>query len=89
MAEHRPVTEAEASELAARGDGATARLLTDWRQLRVALQAVGAGWAVERMIDGTWLWSGPEGSIFTLPDTGPVPSLTGDLVAAMREGSQG
>jgi len=77
------MTEAEAAALPTQDD-LIVRLVADWRCFRTALAALGSGWTVDRMIDGTWMWCSPSGSIHTLPDTGPVPSLTEELLAAMQ-----
>lgn len=83
MQQHRPMTEAEVRRLDT-CDDELERLVADWRSFREALAALGCGWSVDRMVDGSWLWCGPDGTIHTLPDTGPVPSLTEALLEAFR-----
>ncbi len=83
MRQHRPMTEAEAKAFSA-DDEAAGRMVRDWRSYRAALAALGRGWTVDRMIDGTWMWCGPDGSIHTLPDTGPIPHFSEALLAAFE-----
>ncbi len=83
MRQHRPMTEADVKRLTGEDDGVE-RLVADWRSFREALAALGCGWSVDRMVDGSWLWCGPDGAVHTLPDTGPVPSMTEALLDAFR-----
>lgn len=88
MRQHRPMTETEAAAISVDDDAAD-RLLRDWRTFRAALAALGRGWTVDRMIDGTWMWCGPDGSVHTLPDTGPVPLFSEALLAAFERRGYG
>ncbi len=85
MSHERPLTEREvASLLEGELDETSRRLAVDWQRLHDVIRAVVEGWSLERMIDGTWMVSGPDGSFFTLPDTGPVPPVSEQILERMR-----